>query len=428
MSKFYQCFSEAISQVEEKYAYFLHMTNLMWWESFVFYKIAIFILEKKIEKWFSNDREWITLKDIFKNANINLIDKEETRLIFLSLLKSKNEKEFLLNIWIILTTYDELITLEIKATLISLIQDYAPDIDYDFLLENYSQYLAMPVWDAHVEILQEQMAKNFIPDISEAVFLELYPEFESLVDKDWLTNLSNITEYNLEWVYYKDYFIHFDWAFKKLNLINPFLWDYLYFFDVCRKIWKQVLFRIKLDFNNIVSLKKYKNVTLIWWAYFWPDFKKDSFFESSRKTLFTRKIRDNLKFSEFFNNEIFFTDFFIDQLNHSFQIEEITSNDFWGSLLNRFIHAEFDIKKRLVSHFDGSILLYDIKSIEERKLTLLSKYPRLANPKIKLFRMDGEISSEDLIRLTLSYFERNELVLEYFDNESYKEYYSHLLS
>lgn len=75
--------NHVIHQLNDKHEYFFRTTNLLGSETQEFYKIAIFLLKKKMELGFQSGVEQITLKDIFKKTRISLLDKEELKLTFL---------------------------------------------------------------------------------------------------------------------------------------------------------------------------------------------------------------------------------------------------------------------------------------------------------------------------------------------------------
>jgi len=73
------------------------------------------------------------------------------------------------------------------------------------------------------------------------------------------------------------------------------------------------------------------------------------------------------------------------------------------------------------------MLYYERDNLEARKSELLSNRPKLSKTKQKLFRIDGEIDFESYKNILLGFFIGNELVLEYFDFNEYKETYKDIL-
>lgn len=74
-------------------------------------------------------------------------------------------------------------------------------------------------------------------------------------------------------------------------------------------------------------------------------------------------------------------------------------------------------------HLDGSIRAYSKDRLEKRIATTLSEDIR-PDHKIKMFRMDGKISTEDWAYLTATFFRKNEMIFEYFDPIGFKDKYT----
>ncbi len=60
--------------------------------------------------------------------------------------------------------------------------------------------------------------------------------------------------------------------------------------------------------------------------------------------------------------------------------------------------------------------------------TTLDKHLRLAEKEVKLFRIDGSIRLKDWIEITILWFHKNELVLEWLDPKQYTEEYKDILN
>ncbi len=87
--------------------------------------------------------------------------------------------------------------------------------------------------------------------------------------------------------------------------------------------------------------------------------------------------------------------------------------------INRYAHAEWDMKRRRFQHFDGAAKVYNQNSYAPR---LNSTMPHNVRPShyLKLFRIDGEIELTDWISILSMFFKGNEMVIEYFDPELYE--------
>lgn len=97
------------------------------------------------------------------------------------------------------------------------------------------------------------------------------------------------------------------------------------------------------------------------------------------------------------------------------QIEELipeqdSANEVY---VNRYIHAQWDVERRAIVHFDGAVKLYDAEAYEQRIASDMKRSPK--TPKyVKLFRVDGDLALSLWQDLVVRFFFRNELVLEYF--------------
>jgi len=384
----------------------------------------------------------IILPHVFCLANYNDFIKEK---IFIHGIIFNSNKEFITNIlkdlhklkdiddikiisWILALIQKKIITYIEKDKVDSLFSELTECIiwiEKDYVKE----FISLNPWkgwhDLFALIDEEQKLKNITPNINKEDFLEKYPDFLEAIDKDGLVIISNLEiDWQKEWVYYKDFFIYYDDLFLELWIHQSFISEYFAFFD---KQPNNTTFRIKLNLNKIISKSNYKILMLMWWMYFWPEFSIDKFFTQSENTLFTRKQRLNKWFDTHYGNKLIYTDFYIDQINNSFLIEEIWENKYGNFYLNRLIHSEFNIDKEKIEHFDGSILFYKEENMKDRQNVLLSAYPKLSSKKNKLFRIDGEIDFINYRDILLWFYDWNEMILEYFDLNEYKEKYKNIL-
>ena len=106
----------------------------------------------------------------------------------------------------------------------------------------------------------------------------------------------------------------------------------------------------------------------------------------------------------------------------TFEAEELSSPTYVhdGYIINRYVHAEFDLESGSFRHFDGAAKVYSSDAYAARFDTELPNEPRCQR-KIKLFRVDGEIETDSWIDLTTFFFRGNEMVVEYFDPELYEQ-------
>lgn len=105
----------------------------------------------------------------------------------------------------------------------------------------------------------------------------------------------------------------------------------------------------------------------------------------------------------------------------SLEIEEISAADYmFGAYnINRYVHSERDISAHVLRHLDGAAKVYTADSYALRLSSQIPNEPR-AFRKRKLFRIDGDISVEVWLDLIAHFFKSNEMILEYFDPDTFQ--------
>jgi hypothetical protein len=105
----------------------------------------------------------------------------------------------------------------------------------------------------------------------------------------------------------------------------------------------------------------------------------------------------------------------------TFEIEEISDAKykFDRFYFNKYIHAERDIQKKQLRHFDGAVKVYTHEYDKRLNSQLPNEY--IAPIKMKLFRIDGNIDIDKWIDLISHFFKGNEMILEYFDPDGFEE-------
>ncbi len=395
-------------------------------------KFISFIFDKKsdLEQNIHSIMTNIWELDILKNFNKNEISQTIKQLI-----EEKNIEKLT---EVSNQIYDLIFKLkeEEKVNLLYLeSSDYIENLKIQDVVELYSSLENKSHDHCFDKIMEQQKISNNTSSINKIDFFEEYSIDENVVDKDGLANISSktfpkILNVNPEWIYIDKYFIYYDEIYDEMKMTNYFGPDFLsFFFYLIRKHEnKQIDFKIKLNFNKIISLQNYKCISLFGGTYFWPEYSERNFFTKSNQTILTRKQRLNFGFMEHFGNDITYTDFYLDQRNSSFMIEEIWENKYnTDYFINRLSHSEMDIKKQIIKHFDWSLLFYENDNIKKRKDSKLSDNPKLSLKKIKVFRIDWELEMQDYIFINLVFFSDNEMVLEYFDKKCYDSIYAHIL-
>ena len=81
-------------------------------------------------------------------------------------------------------------------------------------------------------------------------------------------------------------------------------------------------------------------------------------------------------------------------------------------VINRYIHARWNINNRKFSHFDGAVRIYKNNLYEQRLGTDIKKCSTKPNYQ-KLFRLDAPLDLQSWCDLTSRFYYENELVCEY---------------
>lgn len=97
-----------------------------------------------------------------------------------------------------------------------------------------------------------------------------------------------------------------------------------------------------------------------------------------------------------------------------FKCEELPLYESIHERGSRYFHAIYDIDKKLFSHCDGSIKIYeDEEFLSRNSIHLKNKNAKDLGRYFKIFRCDGEISTDNFTSLITSYFLRNEDISNY---------------
>ncbi len=266
--------------------------------------------------------------------------------------------------------------------------------------------------------------------VNKELFLEKYPFF--LEDKDGLVRLINLEWWKFVHLWYliDDYFVRFS-SFFSYYWISCELTQNTNYVLTGSLTWLFERFpnldcRIKFDLDNISSISLYRDGELWWWGEWLPKFDLEKLF-SKIGSLVSKKNRRNTKFNELMWNIIHSTEFWYQSVDKSLQIEELTGNIFDNFYVNRYLHTEFNETDKTIKHTDWALLFYDSFERENRSHVRLDSRLKNANKDIKLFRIDWKLPLNEWLSILYSWFEYNELVLEWFAPDEYNIKYSDIL-
>lgn len=87
----------------------------------------------------------------------------------------------------------------------------------------------------------------------------------------------------------------------------------------------------------------------------------------------------------------------------------------------RYVHAEYDMNTNTFRHFDGAIHFYTEQEYYQRRNSDLNynkkEYSQIKSRSKKLFKINGQISTETFVDLTSHFFSKNPLIYEYFTGQ-----------
>lgn len=119
---------------------------------------------------------------------------------------------------------------------------------------------------------------------------------------------------------------------------------------------------------------------------------------------------------QFFDNDIFTELYWKKRENKlHFVCEELPKYEEIEYMPSRYFHAIYNINEKTIVHCDGSIKIYDEKDFLNRNsIPLWDENSKNYGKYIKIFRADGEISTDKFTSLITSFFVRNTDISNYF--------------
>jgi hypothetical protein len=241
-------------------------------------------------------------------------------------------------------------------------------------------------------------------DTETSVLLERLPEIRECLDDDGLLVLDDRFQLHDGGIFYRDFVLHYHHLLRRGYMSNP-NFDFLgAFAQYVRASAAANKFRIAIDHSRIMERRWFQNlVEMDTWR--GPPFDASALDDPAAVGLTVVGRNQDSLFR--LTNSLLFTDFlwtFRDGIK-TFQAEEVSDVGYlFGSYnLNRYVHAERDIARGVLRHFDGAVKVYRKEDYAARVSTHLPEVPRsFAKP--KLFRIDGNVAVDGWIDL-VSLFE-----------------------
>lgn len=257
-----------------------------------------------------------------------------------------------------------------------------------------------------------------------------FPELLSKIDDDGLLFLDDEFRLLDGGIEYREHILHYHQLLRRGFLSEPNFAFTSRFSFYRRKTEGRNLFRIAIDPRRIMTRSSYQQKCELdgWYGALFRSDKIDDLSEvgltvinRERPSLFDMDCK--IDRTEFFWKSDRKTGV------KTFEIEEISSGAIRHNEmhLNRYIHSERDTAKHVLRHFDGAVKVYSTES--EYDLRHKSKIPQegRASEKIKLFRIDGSVDLEEWSNLISLFMKGNEMVIRYFDPDSYETQFREVL-
>lgn len=256
---------------------------------------------------------------------------------------------------------------------------------------------------------------------SNSEILKTYPELYACFDKDDLLHLDDRFTLHDGGIQYRDHILHYHQFLRRGYTSNP-NFDFLGpFINFCRLTSSKNRFRIAVDHLRLMPLEAYLRL-MECDTWFGPSFDRKKLDDPSAVGLTIVKRNPSSLFG--LTNNLERTEFYWSYRDgvKTLEIEEVSHHayQFEQYNLNRYLHAERDIHKKVLQHTDGAVKVYLHDQYDQR---FSSNMPREAKSytKVKLWRIDGDIDIDAWLDLTGLFFKGNEMVLEYFDPAKFLE-------
>lgn len=258
-------------------------------------------------------------------------------------------------------------------------------------------------------------------DIKDSEVLKLYPELIDKLDRDGLLCIDSEFVLFDSGIEYKNHILHYHQLLRREYTSNPnfdFIGEFIGYYSHTKNNNK---FRIAIDHRRIMPKEffalvgeldtwrglpfdanklddpNYVGLTVV-------ERNKNSLFEetcSLDRTEFYWSYRDGIK---------------------TFEAEEISGDNrvYDHYYFNRYVHSERDIQQKKFRHLDGAVKVYLKDSFQQRKNSLMPKEFK-SHRKVKLWRIDGDITLTAWSQLISLFFKSNEMIIKYFNPEEFEE-------
>ncbi len=254
--------------------------------------------------------------------------------------------------------------------------------------------------------------------LEESEVLAIYPELRSLIDDEGLLTLTPEMQLSDQAILYKSHYLHYHQFFRRgfggnvnFNFLSRFV-----------SFWRdhpKHRVKVAIDHRRILPDTFFQHFIE---KSGWPDPKplsREGLDAPRHVGLFKMTpIPDESMVSPVAKTEILWAlreEVPAQNSRKVVEIEEVVPASEFADhpvVLNRYVHAERDFHRKVFDHFDGAVRWYEKSRYDERLKTDIAA-AKIVSHRLKLFRIDGDITEEEWAILTTHFFRQNNLVLAY---------------
>lgn len=251
--------------------------------------------------------------------------------------------------------------------------------------------------------------------------LKVYPALLKRIDGDGLLEINDDMRLFDGGIEYRDHILHYSQFLRRHYTSNPnfdFTGRLGSYYYKTRSFNK---FRISIDHARIMPKEFYGQI-MEFDTWYGPTFDREKLDDLTAigLTIMTRNKNSLFELDNHLDRTEFYWSF-RDGIK-TLQIEELSNIGylFEHYYFNKYVHSERDINKKILQHLDGAIKVYLKDDYAKRFETRMPNESK-SYKKIKLFRIDGDIDVDSWLHLISFFYKGNEMIIEYFNPEEFKE-------
>jgi hypothetical protein len=246
------------------------------------------------------------------------------------------------------------------------------------------------------------------------ILWETYAELKNELDEDGLLYLKKPQFVGEGFIKYKEHMLVPHSSFREsYSLPNTINRDFFSKLSNLSQTNSNVTIRLRIDGNFLGIFKSLTSWEQLdyWWG---PKYNGNPF-EIKTGVCVHGASKYDIALKRFKQTEFWW----YQKDRRTFEIEEILEEPIFleldgeNKIAMRFIHSIFDSKTMRPCHLDGAVRLYNYDLFQNRKTKNIKEFGKSAE-RLKIWRIDGDISIEDWFDLIHNFFRNNFMIAEYF--------------